>query len=189
MERRLRGGRVFVRQQHQHARRRNASVGIPVGADADDQLLRQQEQPDEGSEREHHRRRHPRGPDRGHQRQDSASRSSKARPRPSWETPRSRGSSRPSSTTSSARISRRTRRSRGESSARPRMPPARVKRRARPATSSAGRARSTAVRSQASWPTARSEIRRCASSTSSRESRRAGPPNRVATGDSRPSCP
>ena len=47
--------------------------GLPLGADADDQLLRRQEQPREGPEgREHRRRRHPRGADRRHQRQDPA---------------------------------------------------------------------------------------------------------------------
>ena len=45
VERRLRRDGVFVREQHQHARRRHAPVGFPLGADADDQLLRRQEQP------------------------------------------------------------------------------------------------------------------------------------------------
>ena len=63
-----------------------------------------QEQPREGPEGERHRRRHPRGADGGHQRQDSAAAVRRARPRRSSATPRSRASSRRSSTTSSARI-------------------------------------------------------------------------------------
>ena len=47
----------------------------------------------QGEGREPHRRRHPRGPDRGASRSSSASRSSRARPRPSSATPRSRASS------------------------------------------------------------------------------------------------
>ena len=73
VERRLRRDGLLVREQHQHARRRHAPVGLPLGADANDQLLRRQEQPREGSEgRQHQRRRHPRRADRGRQRQDSA---------------------------------------------------------------------------------------------------------------------
>ena len=44
--------------------------------------------PPQGEGRQPHRRRHPRGPDRGHLRQARPSRSSRARPRPSSATPR-----------------------------------------------------------------------------------------------------
>ena len=62
-----------VREQHQHARRRHAPVRLPVGADAHGQLLRDEEQPREGSQGERQRRGHPGRADGGHQRQDSAS--------------------------------------------------------------------------------------------------------------------
>ena len=48
VERRLRRDRVFVREQHQHGRGRHAPVRLPFGADAHDQLLRDEEQPREG---------------------------------------------------------------------------------------------------------------------------------------------
>ena len=38
VERRLRRDGLLVRQQHQHARGRHAPLGLPLGADADDQL-------------------------------------------------------------------------------------------------------------------------------------------------------
>ena len=61
-----------LREQHQHARGRDPSLGVPRGADADGQRLRDEEQPHEGPEGEHQRRRHPRGADGGHQREDPA---------------------------------------------------------------------------------------------------------------------
>ena len=72
VERRLQRDDVLVRQQHQHARRRHAPLGLPRRADAHDQRLRDQQQPVEGPQGERQRRRHPRGPDRRHQRQDPA---------------------------------------------------------------------------------------------------------------------
>ena len=62
------------------------------------------------------RRRRPRGPDGGHQRQAAPTRSSRARPRPSSATPRSRARSRPRSPTASASTSTRTRPTAGGSS-------------------------------------------------------------------------
>ena len=112
VERRLRRGGLHLRQQHQHARGRHAPVRLPLGADPDDQRLRDRAQPGEGPEGERQRRRHPRGPGRDHLASRSRSRSSRGRPRRSWATPRSRASSSRSSTTSSARTSRRTRPSR-----------------------------------------------------------------------------
>ena len=100
------------------------------------------------------------GHDRGDQRQDSAARSSRGRPRPSSATPKSRASSRRSSTTSWARSSRRTRRSPSASCRRRSTRRGRARRRARPATWCGARARSTAARCPASWPTARSAIPR-----------------------------
>ncbi len=65
-------------------------------------VLRRQEQPGEGPQgRQHQRRRHPRGADGRHLASRSRSRSSRGRRRRSWATPRSRASSRRSSTTSS----------------------------------------------------------------------------------------
>ena len=89
VERRLQPAGILVRQQHQHARRRHAPVRVPLGADAIGQLLRAAQQPDQGPEgRDHQRRRHPRRHDRRDQREDPAARSSRARPRRSWATPR-----------------------------------------------------------------------------------------------------
>ena len=42
--------RLLVREQHQHARRRHAPLGVPRGAHAHDQRLRDEEQPREGRE-------------------------------------------------------------------------------------------------------------------------------------------
>ena len=74
------------------------------------------------------------------------------------------------------------------SSARPSTRPAPAKPPARPAISSAARALSTAAACPASWPTARSAIRRRASSTSSRANRPAARPSRAATAGTRRSC-
>ena len=40
VERRLRGNALLLREQHQHARRRHAPLGFPLGADAHGQLVR-----------------------------------------------------------------------------------------------------------------------------------------------------
>jgi DNA gyrase/topoisomerase IV subunit B len=82
------------------------------------------------------------------------------RPRPNSGTPRSRASSRRSSTTSWARISKRIRQSPGGLSARRSTPPAHAKRPGRPATWCGAKARLTAVRCPGSWLIARSATRR-----------------------------
>ncbi len=66
VEHRLPGVDLLVRQQHQHARGRLAPVGLPLGADPDDERLRAREGPAQGEGPEPLRRRRPRGPDRGH---------------------------------------------------------------------------------------------------------------------------
>jgi DNA gyrase subunit B len=113
----------------------------------------------------------------------------KARPRPSSATPRSRASSRPSSTTGWARFWRRRRRSPNASSRRPSKPRWRVRPRARPAISSDARARWTTRRCPGSWRIARSETRRRAKSTSSKVNPQAAQPSRAAIGNSRRCCP
>ena len=161
VERRLRRDGVLVREQHQHARGRHAPVGVPLGADADDQLLRRQEQPRQGSEgREHQRRRHPRGADRRRQRQDSAA-AVRGADQDEARQHRGQGHRRGDRQRQARRLSSsRTRRSRSGSSPRRSMRRARAKRRARRAISCAARARSTAARCRASSPTARSAIPR-----------------------------
>ena len=72
VERQLYRVDVLVRQQHQHARRRHAPLWLPRRADAHHQRLHDHQQPLEGPQGKRQRRRHPRGPDRRHQRQDSA---------------------------------------------------------------------------------------------------------------------
>ena len=72
VERRLHRDALLLRQQHQHARGRHAPHGVPGGADAHGQQLRREEQPDQGPEGEHQRRRHPRRPHRGDQREAPA---------------------------------------------------------------------------------------------------------------------
>jgi hypothetical protein len=67
-------------------------------------------------------------------------------------------------------------------------PPGRGRRPARRATWSSAKGCSTARPCPASWPTARSETRRSASSTWSRATRRAGRRSRGATAASRRSC-
>ena len=104
----LPGVRVQLRQQHQHPRGRRPPVGLPRGADPHPQRLRAREGPAEGEGREPHRRRRPRGPDRGDLGEASATRSSRARRRPSSATRRSRAWSRRPSTASSASSWRRT---------------------------------------------------------------------------------
>ena len=66
VERRLHRSGLHLREQHQHARRRHAPVGVPRGAHADDQRLRGRAQPGQGPQGERQRRRHPRGPGRDH---------------------------------------------------------------------------------------------------------------------------
>ena len=56
----------------EHPGGRNASVRFPGGVDEHDQQLRQPEQSRPRSQGEHRRRRHPRGPGGGRQREDSA---------------------------------------------------------------------------------------------------------------------
>ena len=135
-----------LRQQHQHARRRHAPLRLQGGADAHDQLVRDEEQPREGSEGEHQRRRHPRRPDRRHQRQDSAAavrRADEDQARQHRGEGHRRGDRQRQAR---RRTSKRTRRSPAGSSARPSTPRARARRRARRAIWCAGRARSTAAR-------------------------------------------
>ena len=55
VERRLQRADVLVRQQHQHARRRHAPLGVPRRADAHDQRLHDQQQPVEGPQGERQR--------------------------------------------------------------------------------------------------------------------------------------
>ncbi len=61
----LPGVDLLVRQQHQHARGRLASVGLPLGADAHAQPLRARARRAQGEGREPLRRGRARGPDRG----------------------------------------------------------------------------------------------------------------------------
>jgi DNA gyrase subunit B len=159
VERRLRRNDLHLRQQHQHARGWHPPLGFRAALTRHGQFLRDEEQPREGLVRERDRRRHPRGPHRGHQRQD---------PHPQFEgqtktklgNTEVKGIVEAISTTSSAPTSRRTRRSRRASSARRSMPPRPARRRARRAIWSAARARSTAARCPGSSPIARSAIRR-----------------------------
>ena len=65
----LPGVDLQLRQQHQHARGRLAPLRLPLGADADAQQVRARARRPQGEGREPLRRGHPRGPDRGHQRQ------------------------------------------------------------------------------------------------------------------------
>ena len=81
---------LHLRQQHQHHRGRRAPVGLPRRAHAHHQRLRPPEGPAQGERGEPHRRGRPRGPDGGRLGQAHRTRSSRARPRPSSATPRSR---------------------------------------------------------------------------------------------------
>ena len=63
VERRLRGDRVRLRQQHQHTRGRHAPLWLPRCPHEDDQPVRDEELAREGLERKHHWRRHSRRPD------------------------------------------------------------------------------------------------------------------------------
>jgi len=165
--------------------------GFRSALDAHGERLRQCQQPGEGPQGRHHqRRRHPRGHDVRHQASRFRTRSLKARRRPSSATPRSRASSRPSSTTSWARSSKRTPPSPSASSRRRWNAAGRATRRARRAILVAPQGRGwTQHRCPASWPTARSAIRRKPRSTSWKASR---PAARPAGADeparSRPSC-
>ena len=85
---------LAVREQHPHRGRRNARHRVPRRADRLAERLGPQGGRAHGQGREPERRRRPRGPDGRHQRQAHRSRSSRARPRPSWATPTSRASSR-----------------------------------------------------------------------------------------------
>ena len=105
----LPGGRLLVREQHQHARGRLAPLGLPLRADAHAQPLRAREGRAQGEGRQPLRRGRARGPDGGRSRPSSPTRSSRARRRPSSATRAWRASSRRSSTRSSPSSSRRTR--------------------------------------------------------------------------------
>ena len=109
VERLLPGGAPLVRQQHQHARGRHA----PVRASAPRSprtinALRAPDRRAQGEGPEPPGRGRARGPHRDHLGEDRATRSSRARPRPSSATRRSRASSRPPSTRASPSSSRRT---------------------------------------------------------------------------------
>ena len=58
--------RAHLRQHHQHPRGRHPRGGLPRGADHAGQQLRARAEAAQGEGREPHRRRRPRGPDRGH---------------------------------------------------------------------------------------------------------------------------
>ena len=184
----LHGDDLQLREQHQHARGRHAPLRVPRRADAHGQLLRGEEQPHQGPEGEHQRRRHPRGADGGHQRQDPAAAVRGAdqdearqhrgegdrrgdRQRQARRLPRGEPGGRQADR---AEVGRGRARARGGAQG-PRPGPAQ------------GRAREQQP-ARASSPTARSATRRSASSTSSRASRPAARPSRGATGSSRRSC-
>ena len=57
--------RAHLREHHQHPRGRHARGGLPRRADQAGQRLRARQGDPQGEGREPHRRRHPRGPDRG----------------------------------------------------------------------------------------------------------------------------
>ena len=88
VERRLLGVGAHLRQHHQHPRGRHPRRGLPRGADHGGQQVRQGQEAAQGEGRQPHRRRHPRGPGRGHLGEGRPSRSSRARRRPSSATPR-----------------------------------------------------------------------------------------------------
>ncbi len=121
--------------------------GLPLGADPHDQRLRQQEQPGEGPEgREHRRRRHPRGADRGRQRQDPAAAVRRA-DQDQARQHRGEGHRRGDRQRQARRLSRRESGGRQEGHrARRSTRRARARRRARRATWCGARARSTTAR-------------------------------------------
>ena len=110
VEQLLPGGAALVRQQHQHARGRHAPVRLPLGAHR--ARSTRYARPDgraEGEGPEPPGRGRARGPHGDHLGEDPATRSSRARRRPSSATRRSRASCRPPSTRGSPSSSRRTR--------------------------------------------------------------------------------
>ena len=188
VERQLHRDDLRLRQQHQHPRRRHAPLRLQGGADAHDQLVRDEEQPREGSEGKRLRRGHPRGAHRRHQRQDSAPAVRRA-DQDQARQHRGQGHRRGDRQRQARRLPRGEPGGRqARSSARRSTPPGPARPPARPATWSAARARWTAARCPASWPTARSAIRPSASSTSSKAIRPEDRPSRGAIAASRPSC-
>ena len=87
MELLLPGVDPLVRQQHQHARGRLAPQRLPLGADAHAEQVRARPRPAQGERGQPLRRGRARGADGGRSRSSCATRSSRARPRPSSATP------------------------------------------------------------------------------------------------------
>ena len=85
---------AHLRQHDQHPRGRHPRGGLPGGAHQHRQPVGRDVGDDQEARGPSVRRRHPRGPDRDHLGQARRARSSRARPRPSSATPRSRASSR-----------------------------------------------------------------------------------------------
>ena len=107
---------LLVRQQHQHARGRHASPGLPLGPDAHAEQVRARQGPAEGEGGQPRGRGRARGAGGGHLGQARRTRSSRARRRRSSGTRRSPVSSRRRSTRSWPSSWRRTRRTRARSS-------------------------------------------------------------------------
>ena len=189
VERRLRREGLRLRQQHPQPRGRHPPDRLQDGAHPHHQRLRHEEQPLQGPQGRAAvaattcARGWPRSSPSG-----SPAPASRGRPRPGSPTPRPSRSSRPWSTSGWGPGSRRTRRSPSASAPRWRRPPGPASPPARPARRCGARARSTAPRCPASWPTASRRTRPSARSTSSRETAPAARPSRGATGASRPSC-
>ena len=89
VEHRLLRGHPLLRQRHRHHRGRHARGGLQEGAHQRGQQVRPGQGLAEGEGRQPPRRGHPRGPHRHHLGAAAATRSSRARPRPSWATSRS----------------------------------------------------------------------------------------------------
>ena len=188
VQRHLHRERPRVRQQHQHARRRQPRHRLPRRADELAQRLGPPRGRPQGQRHQPVRRRRPRGPDRGHQRQ--ADRPAVRGPDEGQaRQPRGQGPGPDGRRRQPRAVPRREPRRRpadhrevpdgrsgprgGPQGARPRHPQGRARRH---------------VAARASSPTARNATRRAASCTSSRATRPVVRPSRAAIGASRPSC-
>ena len=169
VEHRLPRGHPLVREQHRDHRGRDARGGLQEGPHQRGQQVRPRHGLPQGEGRQPPRRGHPRGPHRDHLGEAAATRSSRARPRPSSATPRCARWSRRPRTRSSASGSRSTRPRRSRSWRRPLQAP-----RARMAAKSGARPHAAQERCssrrpcRASSPTARRATRPSASCSSSR---------------------
>ena len=134
VERQLPRDRAVLHQQHPAARRRHASRRLPRRADPPGHRLCRDDGRRAQGEGRSHRRRLPRGPDRGAVGQGRRTRSSRRRPRTSWSPPRCARRSRASSTTGSPPGSRSIRPKPRSSSARWSRPPPPARPRARRAS-------------------------------------------------------